>query len=435
MLLSDTGRNIDFAIEGAACKVISTEDRTLQKFVSASRVRDQIGVCTLSQIVHVGLIDITRLIGIATIGTTKDTANLDSRANWHIHHRTTGDTLFITTAIGCTYPSAHQVDDSRGFVERSLVGIGICRCSFRRHHRAHTQTVVGTCTKHLGVGEFLHIVGNVDQHITMILSFVAITITWTSLSGTEDLFYRIVGIRVRSEINESIVQIGLGGNTTIFTCSHLICRIIHIIIVTKATAKDVSHPTLCVFHIGRSFLNLCLIGRIHHAADIITDATTEVCISQNFATQVVSAIDMISDPWEAATILVGSVILLLTSYIGLGMSEDIGITTTCKRVKDTPITKVDMGITGNHTFECTTIDELTLSHIGTVANCASCHTRKTWFTIQVDIGAVCLIIYIFSSFIKFSIFLLAADSPHLSTTEYLEHITLVQVDGGTTPNL
>ena len=42
---------------------------------------------------------------------------------------------------------------------------------------------------------------------------------------------------------------------------------------------------------------------------------------------------------------------------------------------------------------------------------------------------------VFSSFIIFSIFLLAADSTHLTTTEYLEHITLVQVDGGTTPDL
>ena len=144
---------------------------------------------------------------------------------------------------------------------------------------------------------------------------------------------------------------------------------------------------------------------------------------------------MVTDPGESATVLVGTVGFLLTTYIRLCMSEDIGITTTCKRVEDTAITKVDMGVAGNHTFECTTVDELTLSHVRTVARSSSCHTREAGFTVQVDVSTVCRIIYIFSSFIKFSIFLLAADGTHLATTEDLEHITLIQVDGGTTPYL
>ena len=160
-----------------------------------------------------------------------------------------------------------------------MVGSGIFRISLRRHHRAHTQTVIGTCTEHLGVGEFLHIVGNVDQHVAMILSFVAITVSRESFSGTEDLFYRIVGIRVGSEINESIVQIGLGGNTTIFTCSHLICRIIHIIIVTETTAEDVSRPTLRVFHISCSLGDLGLVSIIHHARNFRTDTAGKIRIA------------------------------------------------------------------------------------------------------------------------------------------------------------
>ena len=138
---------------------------------------------------------------------------------------------------------------------------------------------------------------------------------------------------------------------------------------------------------------------------------------------------MISDPRESATILVGTVSFLLTSYIGLRMSEDISITTTCEGVEDTTITKVDVGIAGNHTFKCATIDELTLCHIGTVACCASCHTRKTWFTVQVDVGAVFLIIFILA------LIVFLTDSTHLAATEDLEHITLIQVDGGTTPYL
>ena len=264
MLLSDTGRNIDFAIEGAACKVISTEDGTLQKFVSASRVRDQIGVCTLSQIVHVGLVNIARLIGIATIGTTKDTADLDSRADRHIHHRTTGDTLFITATIGCTYLSTHQVDNSGGFVERSLVGSGIFRISLRRHHRAHSQTVIGTCTEHLGIGEFLHIVGNVYQHVAVILQLVTVTITRVSLSSTEDFLYGIVRIRVGSEVNEGVTQIRFLDNTI-----HI--GRISVLIITEATTEDVSHPTLVVLHIRRNRMSFC-----HHFLDFVTDTILKI---------------------------------------------------------------------------------------------------------------------------------------------------------------
>ena len=432
MFLSDTGRNIDFAIEGTTCKVISTVDGTLHQLVSASWVTDQIGVFTLGQVVHVGLVNIARLIGTTTVCTTKNAADLDGRAEWHIHNSATGDPLFVTTTIGCTYLSAHQVDNSRGFV-KIKGGFTFHECVSCRI--AHTQTVIGTCSEHLGIGEIINIVGNIDQHVAVILSLVTVTVTRIALSGTENLIYSIVDIRVWSEIDKGIVQIRLFSHATISSRSYLICWIVIIIIVTEATAKDVSHPTLRVLHIGRGLLDLCLIGFSHHVADSRTDAATEIGISKNTATQVVSAIDMVTDPWEPATVLVGSVGFLLTTYIRLCMSEDIGITTTCKRVENTAITKVDMGITGNHTFESTTVDELTFSHVRTVARSSSCHTREAGFTVQVDVSTVCRIIYIFSSFIKFSIFLLAADGTHLTTTEDLEHITLIQVDGGTTPYL
>ena len=202
--------------------------------------------------------------------------------------------------------------------------------------------------------------------------------------------------------------------------------ILDIIIVTEATAENISHPTLVVLHIRRNGMGFC-----HHCFNFVTDTIIEIqtICCQDFATQVVSAIDMITDPGEATTILIGTVRFLLTTYVSLRMSENVGITATCKRVEDTTITEVDMGVAGNQTFECTTIDELTLGHVRTVTRSSSSHTRKTGITVQVDISAVFLIIHI----LPLIVFL--TDSTHLATTEDLEGIAFVQVDGSTTPDL
>ena len=211
------------------------------------------------------------------------------------------------------------------------------------------------------------------------------------------------------------MQIGLAGNATIWISSYLVSRIIIIVIITKTTAKDISHPTLVVFHIRRNRMGFC-----HHCFDLFTDAIREILAvcSQDAATQVVTAIDMVADPWEA-----------VLSNIGLRMAEDVGIAAACEGVEDTTIIKVDMDITGDGSLKGTTIDKLTLGHVRTVARSTACHTRKAGGTVQVDVGAVFLIIGIFS------LFILLTNGTHLATTEDLEHITLIQIDGGTTPDL
>ena len=210
------------------------------------------------------------------------------------------------------------------------------------------------------------------------------------------------------------MQIGFIGDAVLISISL-------IVIVTKTTAKNTPHPTLGILHIRGYRTGFC-----HHCFDLFTNAIREIraIYTQDAATQVVTAIDMVADPWE--TVL---------SHIGLRVAEDVGIAAACEGVEDTTIIKVDMDITGDGSLKGTTIDKLTLGHVRTVARSTACHTRKAGGTVQVDVGAVFLIIDVFSSFIIFSIFLLAADGTHLTATEDLEHITLVQVDGGTTPNL
>ena len=209
------------------------------------------------------------------------------------------------------------------------------------------------------------------------------------------------------------MQIGFAGDTA--TSAYRISRIMLIIIITETATKDIPHPTLVVFHIRRNRMGFC-----HHCFDLFTDAIREILAvcSQDAATQVVTAIDMVADPWEA-----------VLSHIGLRMAEDVGIAAACEGVEDTTIIKVDMDITGNGSLKGTTIDELTLGHVRTVARRTACHTRKAGGTVQIDMGAVFLVIDVFAFFI------LLTDGTGLTATEDLEHITFIQVDGGTTPDL
>ena len=141
---------------------------------------------------------------------------------------------------------------------------------------------------------------------------------------------------------------------------------------------------------------------------------------------------MVTDPWE--TELRGLSFCPLTNK-GLGMTDDVGITTTGEGVENTTVTQTDMGISTDKTFESTTIDKLTLGHIGTVASSIASHTGQLAVAVQVDIGAVLRIVVVFQLFGVVVVFLGPTNSSLLTTTKDLEDITLVQVDRSTTPDL
>ena len=146
---------------------------------------------------------------------------------------------------------------------------------------------------------------------------------------------------------------------------------------------------------------------------------------------------MVTDPREPATILIGTVSILLTTNECLRMSENIGITTAGEGVENTTITEVDMGAASNQTFESTTVDELTLGHIRTVARSSSRYTGEIGFAVQVDVGAVIFIraispIILLDAILPICVFL--TNGTLLTATEDLESVALVQVDGGTAPD-
>ena len=76
------------------------------------------------------------------------------------------------------------------------------------------------------------------------------------------------------------------------------------------------------------------------------------------------------------------------------MSEDVGITTAGKRVEDTTVAQIDMGIACYQSLEAATIDEFSLCQITAVTSSPSGHTGTVVIVRQIDVGAVFRIVLI-----------------------------------------
>ena len=215
------------------------------------------------------------------------------------------------------------------------------------------------------------------------------------------------------------MQIGFVSDTAITTSSYLISSFL-IIVIAETAAKDIPHPTLIVLHIRRNRM-----GFRHHCLDVVTDTVIEsrTVGRQDAATQVVTTIDMVANPREA-----------VLSHVGLRMAEDVGITAAGEGVEDTAIVEVDMGVTSDGPLKGATIDKLTLSHVGTIACSSSRHTGEIGIAVQIDISAVFLIVGIFY-LLGLLVISSITNGTHLTATEDLEHIALVQVDGRAAPYL
>ena len=423
VLCKDRHVDIDRGVDGAAHVVVAAIDLAVHTGFGAA-------------VVHVGLIDIAWREDMVAVCSAEEIVDDDGGAIRHVHLRASGDTLVQTAAVGSSDAPAHQVDDGGGLnqVKGFFRWGGLCgRFGFLEGLRcrpAHTQSVVSPGTEHLSRLEilefdclfFVYKVWYVDKHIAVILRLVTVAVALISLAGTEDALYRAAVVGDRSEIDEGIVQIGLaGGGDTGFVCR------IGIVIVAKASAKDIPHPTLRVLHVGRG---LGLVATVHHVLYLVTDAAGEICIALDAATQVVAAIDMVADPGEARH---SGTPFRPLSHVGLSMSEDIGITRSSEGVEHTSVAEAYMGVAGNDALEAAAVDELTLRHVGTVTRGTACHARGR--TIQIDVGAVLGIIVIFNLLCGRIIFCTITDSTCLTATENLEHIAFVQVDGGAAPDL
>ena len=183
------------------------------------------------------LINITRLINVATVSTSKDTTDSNGGMDWYVNYRATSDTLIQTTAIGCTNLSASQVNDSSC---RHAISIFVC-CRFGY---SHTHATVLTSSEHFQICKFRTSVSKVHQHIAAVLHQVLIrqVITCRTLSCSENLINLVAVMLIRLEVDESILHAG-----------RCITSILSGIVIVAITAtKDVVNMTLHILRVSRS---------------------------------------------------------------------------------------------------------------------------------------------------------------------------------------
>ena len=183
-------------------------------------------------------------------------------------------------------------------------------------------------------------------------------------------------------------------------------------------------------------------------------------MAQYLTTEVIATIDNITNPGETfiiagvlykdsvaaqSTHVVLVPILQLTAYISLGMSEDVSITRSGKGIEHTPLTQIDDGVADYRSEETATIDELSLSHV-LIMVCLLRHTGgnthqvdvTTVFRIvfeQFTVKGVCTVRRVECAIGSRRVTYWLTDDAFLATTEDLEGIASLQVDGGTAPNL
>ena len=123
---------------------------------------------------------------------------------------------------------------------------------------------------------------------------------------------------------------------------------ISIVVDTIAAAEDVVYTSLTILYVGRGFGR---IGVVNLSLGKVTDATVKIGIGQSLdlTAQVVAAIDVVANPGEAASIVVGTTVHCLSAHIGLGMSQNVGITGAGKGVEHATVAQVDLCIAGDGT--------------------------------------------------------------------------------------
>ena len=313
--------------------------------------------------------------------------------------------------------------------------------------------------------ELGHRLRDVDEHIAAILQDVDFLLSGDALSGAVDaqgLVERVVADN-RPEVDEGVAEIRLAvagtGLAQVIVCgARAACGIevfsvlrIRVVIGTVAAAEDVIDAALLVFYIGRSYGAVVLVVDIVlDAGDILADTVREVLRAIDLTAEVVAAVDMVADEGEAC--IAGSI----ETHVGLGMSHDVGITGAGEGVEDASVAEVDDGAAHDGTLKGAAIDELRLRHLRRVVGGVTRHTGLS--TVEVDVGAAP-----FVGMIEVSIESIGSITPvdsavgirsrgifrypvsvsghgfaydaFLGSAEDLEDIALLQVDGGTAPNL
>ena len=331
MVLIDGNADVNFSVDGAPLAVVTTVDGTFIALVAllhsylisigvgflllSLRIVNQTG--STAVIFHISLIDIAGMKGLFTIGTTEDAAYLDGGTLRNVDLCTAGDTLTEAAAIGRSNLSMNQVYDGRILVLVSCIG--------RLRVINHSQSAPSTSTEDFRTRELGSVLRCIYQYIAAVLHHVAVGIHRMSLSGTEDTCHGITVVGVRLEVHEGIVKTGFG----IVTLSQAVfikifsVVLVFIFVVTIAATKDVDHTALNILHVGGGLQHIAFtvsvsVRGMNLAQGSLVDSRREVLRAQDSSTQVVTAIEMVTNPWE--TFYVTTFTVGLSSDIRLGMS-------------------------------------------------------------------------------------------------------------------
>ena len=182
-----------------------------------------------------------------------------------------------------------------------------------------------------------------------------------------------------------------------------------VVVLTIATAKDVANASLQVFYVcgsrGRST------AVVHHRARALAYLSLEVCFAPDATAKVVGSIDIFYHPR----------ITSLTN-VCLGMTKNVGITSTAEGSVDAAVAQVHVGVTSHCSLKAAGVDILGCRDAVATSRCA-CNCA-----LQVDGGAVVCVIAVNASFFL-------AYYTLLTSAEYEEAVAIVEVDGGRTPYL
>ena len=292
-------RDVHLGEEGATLVVVAAVDGAHERI--------------LTLVVHDSLDDIARRQELRAIGTAEDLVDLDGRFLGHIHHRTRCHTLVVAATVGIAHLTVQQVDDGRAQVAVKGFGKGF------RGVISHAQTVVAAGTEDLHRLELIHAVGNIDEHITVVLRLITLAVLGIARTATKDTGNMVPVVRLRTYVHEGVLQV-----------RHLAADILARVVVVEGVvaAEDGIHTTYVVFHISRRLQQtritvrgvalelLSLVGAV--VLDAVLEIVVALVVAEDGAAEVVAAIDDVLNPRE--TVLVATAAIWLATDIGLAVT-------------------------------------------------------------------------------------------------------------------
>ena len=216
-------RNVHLCEESSALAVVTAVDGTRHK-----------GCLVCVPIVHDGLDNIARRQNLSAKGSTENLFDFNSRFLGHIHQGACCHALIITAAIGITHLTVKQVDNCRTLITIKTRAKNLTR------KVSHTQTVVTAGAEDFSFREVSGIVGDINEHVTMIQRLVAITVLRIARTTAKNANDVVLVVGLRTDVHKGILQV-----------RHLTADIIFgvVIIGIVATVNGI-YATHDIFHIG-----------------------------------------------------------------------------------------------------------------------------------------------------------------------------------------